>query len=99
MKREKRTAARKPPRRATKRPVSGVGKSERIPTEFGTRVRRLRVGNRLSRVQLCRLSGVEPSTIYRIESGRTTKVTIDVASALARALGVTAGDLIDGKAA
>jgi len=51
-------------------------------------LRRLREQNALSRKDLAEIAGVDESTIYRLENGRSRKAMPKTVRQLARALGV-----------
>lgn len=61
----------------------------RRPSEAGQRVRALRRAHLWTQLQLAVRAGVEPATIYRIESGRTRAARTDTWARLARALDTT----------
>ena len=47
-----------------------------------------------SQVELAKASGVRQATISRIETGRASRITVDMIEAIANALGVEAGELL-----
>jgi len=70
-----------------------------MPTMVGVdkdRLRRLRLGAGLTQVQLAERAGISPDTVVRWEAGRGTRPHPSALSKLARALGITPGDLLEG---
>lgn len=70
-------------------------KRRQLLEEFGQRVRVLRDESGLTQDQLAKASGVHRVTIARVEAGRR-EVGLTSLVALARALGHTASDLLEG---
>lgn len=64
--------------------------------DFADRVREARERRGISQTQLCRLSEVDPATIYRIETGKS-RGHASTAQKLAQALGVSAQWLLTGQ--
>lgn len=62
-------------------------------------IAKIRKKQGLSQNQLAKLSGVPQSVICDIESGKTKYPRIDTVAAIAKALGVTIGELIEAKKA
>lgn len=62
-------------------------------SRFGERLALLRAKAGLSRVQLARAAGLDRSTVYRLEAGRSDPCMLTVAS-LAEALGTTIAELL-----
>ena len=68
----------------------------REPGPFARRLATLRWKARLSRDQLAKRSGVSVDLIHSLEQGRTANPTLRTVLRLARGLGVTGGELIEG---
>lgn len=62
--------------------------------EFTEHIRRLRIAKGLLQTDLCNATGICPSTLSRIESGRSLP-SLEVAARLAVALGITLDRLVD----
>ena len=62
----------------------------------GARIRALRMARGWSQGQLAVRSGVDRKLISKLETGRIHSVELTVGIALARSLGVTPDDLMDG---
>ena len=64
------------------------------PGVLGRNVARLRVARGWSQSELARRSGVSQTFISSLEGGRRQGAEVNVAAALARALGVTVDELV-----
>lgn len=62
---------------------------------LGFRIRELRLARQWSQAQLAEKVGVRQATISGLETGRTRRVDLDTIDALARALGVQPGELLE----
>jgi len=72
--------------------------STRIPTSFGERLSYARRKAGMTQLALGDASGVEPTTISRLEkSGKKNRVFVETAAALALAIGCSAGWLAFGE--
>lgn len=63
---------------------------------FGARVKQLREAKKISVEDLARKAGLHPMAVYKIEDGQRANPRIDTALALARGLGVSPGELLEG---
>jgi transcriptional regulator with XRE-family HTH domain len=71
----------------------------REPGHLALRLTSLRRGAYLSRDQLAKRSGVSADLIQSLEQGRTANPTLRTVLRLARGLGVTGAELIEGLSA
>lgn len=68
---------------------------------LGARIKQLRDSHdpKIEQADLARRAGVEPRTLWRIEHGKVENPGIKVVQAVARELGVTVDDLLNGPVA
>lgn len=64
-------------------------------SSISDRVLRLREENNFSRKKLAELAGVSQPTIYNIENGKTDNITLSVGKGIAKALGISFGELFE----
>ncbi len=70
-----------------------------VSTRLGKTVRKLRTASGMTQAQLAERAGLAVESVSRLETGRLTNLTIDVAERLARSLSVALPDLFEPAAA